>query len=411
MTCRRITALLNCALLAVLVTAGGLSAELRFSGNARSMLFSRERLPVGIDQEAIRNFRHFQSFRLNLEQKNETGGLGFHTFFRVSDDLNHDYASDPNGRLYNGYLKWERNATSVSVGRQWLHAGPASMTLDGIKVTQSWDKGFDLTGFVGTETPFTRRFELNGWDETTSGGVYLRNSAFDKVSFGAGYQQKDRHGELAFREIGLDGTLDLPHGIDLLGRMDLNLLDDNVQRAVLRSRFRTGGRWGFMGEYRHYKPRLFDRSYFRRFDLKGNDQFRGGATFHLRPNVTLNAGYTGIFFDGDSDSYLTLGGACPWGSVVWYRGTGTGGDQDGITVSGSYILREVWELFADIDYSLYRWYEDTDRMYDFSSVFGLNWRPSRRMAAGLEFQNLNNDILSKDFRVLLKFALNHTGIF
>jgi len=62
------------------------------------------------------------------------------------------------------------------------------------------------------------------------------------------------------------------------------------------------------------------------------------------------------------------------------------------------------ELFADLDYSRFRFYEDEDRDFLFSSIFGLHCKLAGRYQAGIEFEDVNNDTFSKDFRVLLKFG-------
>ncbi len=398
--------------LSLLLSASGLWAQLTFSGNARSLFYGREIFPGAFSDNTEDSFRYYQSFGLHLVGRGKAGQLGFHTFFQVSDDLSLDLNDDPQSRLYNGYLEWKNKGTNLSLGRQWITLGPSSLTLDGFKASQSIGKAVEVTGYLGTQTPFSRKFDLQGWDSAKSGGFYARTLSLKNAGLGIGLQQKSYKGETTFRELGIDGRIKLPEGVDLLGRADFNLLESGLQRAVLTSRYRPAdSRFGFMAEYRHYEPRLFDKSYFKRFDLEGHEQVRGGVTCELKPGVSLNASYTGVYFEDDSDSYITLGAACPYGSVSYFHGTGASGDEDGFAASGSYVFCKAWELFADVDYSLYRFYEELDRDYVFSSAFGLNWRPNRTVLAGLEFQDLNNDFLSKDFRVLLKFALNYSQIF
>ncbi len=411
MPVRRLTLTATFAFIILLTAAADLSAELRFNGSARSLFYSRESFPGAFSGDTDDSFRYYQSFGLHMVDKSTVGEIGFHTFFRVRDDLSLDLTDDPESRLYNGYLEWKRKNSSLALGRQWITMGPSSLTLDGFKASRTFGGQVEVTGYLGVQTPYSRHFSLQGWDRAKSGGLHVRTRNLKNASFGFGFQQKSYKGKTTFRELGVDGKLDLPAGLDILGRLDFDLLDAGVQRAVLTGRKRVSGRLSLMGEYRHYQPRLIDKSYFKRFDLEGNEQIRGGVSYTLRPGVSLDASYTGVFFEDENDSYITLGAACPYGSFSYFHGTGASGDEDGFAVSGSYLFAGSWELFADIDYSLYRFYEELDRDYVFSSAFGLNWRPNRTVLAGIELQDMNNDFISRDFRVLLKFTLNYSQIF
>ncbi|MBN2290720.1 MAG: hypothetical protein JXQ83_15405, partial [Candidatus Glassbacteria bacterium] len=166
-----------------------------------------------------------------------------------------------------------------------------------------------------------------------------------------------------------------------------------------------------MAEYKHYRPRLFYSSYFWRFDPKDNDQLRGGATYYLLPEVAVTGTVAAVFFEDEKNAYLSLGVACPYGSATLYGGDGFGGDELGFSLGATYPVCEKLDLFADLDYSRYRIYEDEERDYLFSSIFGINWRPEKNILAGIELQDLNNDLLSKDWRLLVKLSVNHSRVF
>ncbi|MFH1070549.1 MAG: hypothetical protein V1794_13110 [Candidatus Glassbacteria bacterium] len=409
---RRFPYRLVSAIAIFLLQASGSSAmELRYSGNTRSMLYGWENpLVTGTDQE--NNYRFFQYLRLKLKGVGKESSVSFNTYLRVTDDLSVDYASDPNWRLYNGYLQWDTRLTSISIGRQWLHYGPASATLDGAQITIGDKNRTSLTGYLGAETPFTRKFDANGMGKAGSGGLYFSTHAVSNLTLGAGFYQKNRYGETAFREVGVNARASLPHDLDLYSRLDVNLLTDQLQKGQIRLRYKGSDRVQFFGEYKLYRPRLFYKSYYQRFELEGNNQLRGGLSVFFRPEVTLNASYSAVMAEEDNSGFFTLGASCPFGWVNYYKGVGYGGDQDGFAVGGSLPLaKDRVEIFADIDYSRFRFYEDEDRDYLFSSIFGLHWRPIEQLEAGVEFQDVNNDVFSKDFRVLLKFAWNFSSAF
>ena len=388
-----------------------LSAKLIYSGRAQSLLYSYEDLYSSPAAQEENNFRFYQYLRLNLKQRSEKSTLSFHTYLRVTDDLNIDYTDDPHWRLYNGYLTWDKHSSSVTVGRQWIHLGPGSLTLDGINLSVGSAGKSKLTGYLGLESPYSRRFNLQGWEKARSGGLHFTTKAIRRLSLGVGFYQKNRHGEVAFREAGLNAKATLPGGWQLNSRLDVNLLEDKIQKGMVRLRYKGHERVHFFGEYKHYQPRLFYQSYFRRFKPKANDQFRGGMTYFITPGVSLNASYAAVFFEDENNGYLSLSAACPHGWLTYYRGDGFGGDEDGFAVGASVPVKENFELFANIDYSRYRFYEEEDRDYLFSSVFGFNWRPRRDVTAGVEFQDVNNNVFSKDFRLLLKFAYNFSSAF
>lgn len=404
--------LILCFSIIVLCRPNELSAELLYSGRAQSFLYNYENLyssvPAGLAED---NFRFYQYLRLNLKQRGEKSSVSFHTYLRVTDDLNIDYAEDPHWRLYNGYLKWDTRKTSLTLGRQWLHLGPGSLTLDGVNLSVDAAGKSQLTGYLGLESPYSRKFNFQGWEKARSGGLYFTTKAIRRLNLGIGWYQKNRHGKVAFREAGLNAKARLPGGWQFNGRLDVNLLTDKVQRSQARLRYTGNKRVHFFGEYKHYEPRLFYQSYFRRFKPKANDQFRGGLTYFITPQLTLNTSYSAVFFEDENSGYLSLSAACPYGWLTYYRGDGFGGDEDGFALGATLPVRENFELFADIDYSRYRFYEEEDRDYLFSSIFGVNWRPRKDLTAGIEFQDLNNNVFSKDFRLLLKFAHNFSSAF
>jgi hypothetical protein len=335
---------------------------------------------------------------------------------RLSDDLSVDYPSNPNWRLYNAYMQWDTKATSLSLGRQWLHLGPGSMTLDGARLEISTNRVYKLTGYFGAESPFSRKFNSSGYDKAGSGGVYLLLKPARKLSVGAGWYQKNRYGETAFREFGVNANATLPKGFKLYSRLDYNMLSDEIQKGQVRLRYQGSQRFNFFGEYKHYTPRLFYQSYYsRKFELEGNDQLRGGVNILLANSVTLNASYSAIMMEDDNSGYMTVGASCPYGWANYYLGRGFGGDEDGFALGGSLPLaHHKFELFGTLDYSRFRYYEldnESDRDYLFSTIFGMHYRPSEVVDAGLEFEDVNNDLFSKDWRVLINLNINFSSAF
>jgi len=408
---RKYSLLILCLALIALCRVKNLPAELLYSGRAQSFLYSYEDLYSSTAGEAEDNFRFYQYLRLNLKKLSEKSTVSFHTYLRVTDDFNVDYSYDPNWRLYNGYLKWDLRRVSLSLGRQWIHLGPGSLTLDGANIGVELAGKSRLTGYLGLESPYSRRFSFQGWEKARSGGLYFTTKAVSRVNFGIGFYQKNRRGEVAFREAGLNAKASLPGGWKINSRLDVNLLEDKLQKGLVRLSYQGHERVHFFGEYKHYQPRLFYQSYFRRFQPKANEQFRGGLTCFLTSTVTLNTSYSAVFFEDGNSGYLSLSAACPYGWLTYYRGDGFGGDENGFAIGTSLPVREKFELFVDIDYSRYRFYEQEDRDYLFSSIFGVNWRPRKNVMAGVEFQDVNNDVFSKEFRLLLKFAYNFSSAF
>ena len=411
----RIYKLLSALLgICAVLLAGSLKAELLYSGRAQTLLYNYEDLLSTPNASSTDNYRFFQFLRLNLKNRGEKNTVSFHTYLRVTDDLKVSYSDDPNWRLYNGYLQWDTRLTGLTVGRQWLHLGPSSVTLDGVKMSVGGRGPNELTGYIGVESPFTRKFDSNGFSKAGSGGLYFTTREIRALNLGIGFYQKNRDGEVAFRELGLNGTARLSSGFRLYSRLDLNLLNSSVQKGQVRLRYQGSQRVHFFGEYKHSEPRLFYKSYFQNFELTGNEQLRGGVTVFLKPEVTLNTSYSEILHESENSGYLSLGLNCPYGSATYYRGNGYGDDENGFAVTASLPLvlgRQALELYADLDYSRFKLFELEDRDYLFSSLFGLNGQPRKQITAGVEFEDLNNKMYSKDFRVLFKFAYNFSSVF
>ncbi len=414
------TRLYNITLLFALIVSLALPVAVRamtflYTGQTRSSLYSYERLHHdGTDSDE--NFRFNQFLRLKLKGVSHKNTVSFNTYMRVSDDLSVDYSSDPNWRMYNAYFKWDTRASNLSLGRQWLHLGPGSMTLDGVKLELGGSGKLKFTGYLGTESPFTSRFKSSGYDKTGSGGLYVRMKPSRKLSIGAGWYQKNRYGETAFREIGVNANATLPNGYKLYGRLDVNMLTDQIQKGHLRLRYHGHKRFNFFGEYKHYKPRLFYQSYYRRkFEPKGNDQLRGGVNVFLNNDITLNASYSSIMMEDETSGYFTLGAAGTYGWVNYYKGHGFGGDEDGFALGGSIpMAHHKFELFGTLDYSRFRYFElddESGRDYLFSTIFGMHWKPSEVVDAGIQFEDVNNDLFSNDWRVLININVNFSSAF
>ncbi|MBW7995850.1 MAG: hypothetical protein FVQ81_04605 [Candidatus Glassbacteria bacterium] len=387
-----------------------------YTGQARSSLYSYEHLHHDDLAESDENYRFYQYLRLKLKGVGEKNSVSFNTYMRLSDDLSVDYSSDPNWRMYNAYLQWDTRGGKLSVGRQWLHLGPGSMTLDGVKLELSKSPKFKFTGYVGSESPFSRKFDSRGYDRAGSGGLYVRVKPVSELTIGAGWYQKNRYGETAFREFGVNADATLPNGFKLYSRLDFNMLTDQIQKGQVRLRYQGHKKFNFFGEFKHYQPRLFYQSYYRRkFEPEGNNQLRGGVNIFLKNEVSLNASYSSIMMEDETSGYLTLGASGPYGWANYYMGHGFGGDEDGFALGGSLPLaHHKFELFGTFDYSRFRYYEldnESDRDYLFSTIFGMHWKPSEVVEAGIEFEDVNNDMFGKDWRVLINLNVNFTSAF
>ncbi len=408
------TALFTIAICMALPVAGP-AMTLLYTGQARSSLYSYERFTRD-SANSDQNYRFYQFLRLKLKGVGHKNTVSFNTYMRVSNDLNVDYSSDPNWRMYNAYMQWDTRASKLSLGRQWLHLGPGSMTLDGVKLELGGKGKVKFTGYVGTESPFTRRFTSRSYDKAGSGGLYVRIKPSRKLAIGVGWYQKNRYGRTAFREIGVNTNATLPGGFKLYSRLDVNLLTDQVQKGQIRLRYQGHKRFNFFGEYKHYQPRLYYQSYYSRtFELEGNDQLRGGLNIFLNEEVALNASYSAIMTEDANSGYITLGASAPYGWANYYRGYGFGGDEDGFALGGSLPLaHHKFELFGTLDYSRFRFYElddESGRDYLFSTIFGMHWKPSEVVDAGIEFEDVNNNLFSKDWRVLINFNVNFSSTF
>ena len=350
------TYILLSALLGIcaVLSAGTLRAELLYSGRAQTLLYNYEDLLTTPGASSTDNYRFFQFLRLNLKNRGEKNTVSFHTYLRVTDDLKVNYSDDPNWRLYNGYLQWDTRLTGLTAGRQWLHLGPSSVTLDGVKMSVGGRGPNELTGYIGVESPFTRKFDTNGFSKAGSGGLYFTTRQIRTLNLGIGFYQKNRDGEAAFREIGVNATSNLTPGLKLYSRLDVNLLNSSVQKGQVRLRYQGNARVHFFGEFKHSEPRLFYKSYFQNFDLTGNEQLRGGVTVFLKPEVTLNTSYSEILHESQNSGYLSLGLSCPYGSATYYRGNGFGDEENGFAVSASLPLllgRQELELYRSEEHT------------------------------------------------------------
>ena len=405
---------LSVFIIILLITSGYsmTAAEVLFSGNSRSMINFRESYLGNGDDGTVDNARFYETVRAKLVGRGESSSFGFHTFLQSSTDFSEDYSTDPIWKLYNAYFQYKNNHADFTLGRQWLHLGPGSLTLDGVKVTLKSGTTCDFTGYIGMESPYSRSFDTGGWDKSQSGGLYFSTRRISKLNLGVGYTQKNYLGETALQEVGLYAKTRLSGPLQFNGRLDFDLKGDQVQKAVLGARYDKKKDYSIMAEYRHYLPRIYYKSYFKKFYYQANDQVRTGISYYLSDWTTVSANYTAIFFDDENNGYLSIDLSCPYGSITYYQGMGFGGDEIGVAVGATYPVCEQLDIYADLDFSKYRFYEhesETDRL--FTSMFGFDWKPTRDILTGVEFQNVDNEILNKDWRMLLKFSINGSGVF
>ena len=392
-----------------------LFSQVRISGNLQSALYTWENSA----ENQLYDFYQYAQFRWQPSQNPDFYLGTYFRFARIGQERlsgNQIYAQDEDvyswdDRLYNLYLHWKttNKRLMLRLGRQFVYQGVINGTLDGLLASVKATDDLTVKIFAGLEAPENREFKLRDTDDGTAFGGYASYRLPWQNKFEVSYFQK-------MRKVSQGNTTETETVWQLLGfalnGQTKNLYyqayyDQNLKSKELQGmRYRLTyywRQWSIMGEYNSQRPRLYEDSFFRVFNIKAYNQIRAGATYDInRYQVGLQYIFTDVHYSESNQFLLSLGN--PWGHIGLVLQTGDAGENVGAYGQIRYPVMAQLTVKA---YAAYYNYERQTTVVSEDAIglsAGLEYRPIELVSLEGEIQQSNNSLFKNDTRGL--FRLN-----
>ncbi len=379
--------------LGFLILSFPIHSQVRFNGVLQSSLYTFE------TPENAQRGDFYQGLRLRI--LSETNSKTFlNTYLRVAKIGSAAWEE----RIYHLYVNWQtpHNRLQVRLGRQFLYRGVINGTLDGILLSANPTPRLRLKVFGGLEAPYRRGFETVGRDSTAWGG-YLSYRFSTRAKIDLSYFHRRRNGISVWHLLGagLSGKLTPDFYYQL--QIDHNLEAKTLQGVRARLSYYRN-RWSFSGEINRQRPRVFEDSYFRIFELEGFQQFRGGVTYRIH-QYRLGIQYIFTAYETDNTNQVLLTFGNRWGMIGLVLQDGFGGGNTGLY--GDIRYEFLPGLTVKFYSSYYNFQRHAIEISEDATAFsgGLIYRPVRAFSIQAEAQQSINSFYDNDLRGL--FRLNY----
>ena len=151
-------------------------------------------------------------------------GLALHLYGWGRADLGNSdfYSDDPSGELLYGYLEYTRPFSNfdLRLGRQYVIAGLANDSIDGLSLRTDLGRYFSLQAYGGLPVALDTAAGRSG--DSIFGGR-LGHHYGSRYEIGVSYQKVSNDSETEDQQVGLDLALVLFPGVNLAGRSSYNL--------------------------------------------------------------------------------------------------------------------------------------------------------------------------------------------
>ncbi len=368
-------------------------SQIRFNGVLQSSLYTFE------TPENAQHGDFYQGLRLRILSK-KNSKIFLNTYLRVAKIGNAAWEE----RIYNLYVNWQtpRNRFQVRLGRQFLYRGVINGTLDGILLSATPIPRLRLKLFGGLEAPYRRGFEMVGSDSTAWGGyASYRFSSLAKLDLSYFHRRRNDISVWHLLGAGLSGKLN--QELYYQFQIDHNLEAETLQGLRARLTYYRN-RWSFSGEINSQRPRVFEDSYFRIFELEAYQQLRGGVTYRIH-NYQLGVQYIFTGYEEETTNQVILTVGNRWGVIGLVLQDGFGGSNTGLY--GDIRYEFLPGLTVKFYSSYYNFQRHAIEISEDATAFsgGLIYRPVRAFSIQAEAQQSINSFYDNDFRGL--FRLNY----
>lgn len=379
------------------ILMGASYAQVKFSGSYRGSAYLFEDLNNETQTDFYNNFR----FRLG-SKKNP--GLYLNTYFRL---VRRGASSDWDDRFYNLYLHWKLADQPVyfNLGRQFLYNGVINGTVDGVLMALKPSDKSVIKLVAGVQAPYLREFKTTKWNEGNAVGGYFSYKFSQILNANISYYQVFKNDVRIWQLTGAAFNGIIVPDFYYQAQLDYNINDEKMQTIRARLTYYYN-KWSFSGEYNSQKPRIYEDSYFRIFEVETFNQIRSAVTYQLS-KIQLGLQYLFTSYDeGESTNQIILTTGNRWGLIGLLYQSGFGGDNFGLY--GDIRYEFIPKLTAKLYGSYYNYQLHTTEITQDASAFsaGLIYHPIRPLGLWAEVQQSANPVYKNDVRGLFRVEYN-----
>ena len=384
------------------------------SGRSTSSVYTYQ--STGPDGGSVSNTRAYEALRLNVGALG-TQQLSFHSYLHGTTDLSEDADSDPRLRIYLAHLTWKQGGQRLQAGRQRVHAGVGYGSIDGVR--GDFDHGgLRLTAYAGSLVPLDKSTDISALGDAHLIGLRLSSDRLlDNTTIAVSFADRERDREsittgrttrtvpaAARRLVGLDVARWSGGGHRVQGRVDYDLLDDELRRGDVSGRYQHSRAFSVQAEWLWRKPSVYDNSKFSSFDVGDFQELGARINYQVDDGLTLSGHLATVLYDGDDSQRVGLTAVLDQRhSIGYYRSMGYAGAYDGLVGHLQYELTPRLALRGQLDLAAYERYEGVDERDELvTAALGLSFRPDRKTLLDLQVQGLRNPADSTDMRVFAR---------
>lgn len=326
---------------------------------------------------------------------------------RFASDQLSDINSAEQSKLYSGLLEAQiKPGLKAQAGRQFIQAGVASLTLDGVRLNYRPTRAWDLTAFGGAKSPSTLAFETGDFDQDTAvgGRAAYRVDPRWRLSASAAYRERD--GRIAERPVGAEVVTSALPRTRLLGRVAYDLELQRWARVQAQGQWRQAGDGPIVDlQYIDRHPSIDAASWFARFTTLERIRLARLAVRHELPSrFGGEFEYLGTFVGARTSSRVGLAALFPGGRVGYSVRLGRAGEENRFYGEVQHWFTDWLQLGAEASLLTYALLEDApaDQERDLTTLAArarVELRPGLRVLA--EIQSLDNPLYDQDVRFLV----------
>lgn len=310
-------------------------------------------------------------------------------------------------RLYSGYLEVRLGSRSrARVGRQFLQAGVAALTLDGAEVSYGRGGPLEAAAWGGARAPYGSALALGDFDRDAAAGARVVVAPDRRVRLAFSGAYRERAGAVAERPVGCEVATTAVRRLTALARAAYDLESDRWARLEAQARWLPAAtRPAVTLQYVDRRPSIDAASWFARFDDLGRIRLaRGAVRWESRARYGGELEYVGSFVEERAASRLGVALLLPVARVGWSIRTGDAGEENGVYGEAAWQVRPWLRLEGEASYLTYALLQDAPAAQE-RDLTSLAARARARLRPGLditaELQRLDNPLYDSDVRLLL----------
>ena len=368
------------------------SGQVKISGQLQSSIYSWEQM------NGESNLDYYQGFLFRVSPKNNSN-LYFSTFFRLAHRNNQGGWDD---KAYNMYVDWKnsQNRFNIRIGRQFIYHGVMNGTIDGALFSAKLTKKLNLKLVGGLEAAQNREFGIRKWNEGNVLGSLLSFRFIPNAKIDLSYFQKVREKQAVWQLGGLAINGKLKNSIYYQTKLDYNLKTSEIQTMRYRLSYYIQ-KWNFSAEFNSQKPRIYEDSFFKIFDVDAYNQFRLGAQYQLNKyQIGFLYYLTAYENDNNNQVHFTIGSNTGLIGILYQDGFG----GENLGFYGEILYPLLSNLSIRLFSSYYNYQRHTLDISEEATAFsgGLQYRLKDLFIIKAELQQSINSYFKNDLRGLFK---------